>query len=54
LFDYADKVKSDEEAVKMRGQVIARRKQALQAYLERKKLTMDEFYNDPDKSDRVF
>jgi hypothetical protein len=52
--DYADKVKHDEEDVKIREQEIARREQALQAYLERKKLTMDEFYNDPDKSDLVF
>ena len=52
--DYRDKVKRDEETNTLREQEISRREQALQAYLERRNLTIDEFYNDPDKSDRIF
>jgi hypothetical protein len=48
------KVKRDEEINTLREQEISRREQTLQAYLERGNLTIDEFYNDPDKSDRIF
>ena len=54
FFDREEKVKSDEETLRIREEEIARREQALQADLEARKLTVDEFYTDPDKSDRVF
>jgi hypothetical protein len=54
FYDHEKKVKSDEEDVRIREQEITRREKALQDYLDTRKLTIDEFYNDPKKSDRVF
>jgi hypothetical protein len=52
--DCVDKVKHDEDANTIREREISKREKALQAYLEARKLTVDEFYSDPDKSDRLF
>ena len=54
FYNYAEKVKSDKETNKVREEEITRREKALQDYLDARKLTIDEFYNDPEKSDRVF
>jgi len=54
FLDYTKKVQSDEEALRIREEDIARREKALQDYLDARKSTIDEFYNDPKKSDRVF
>jgi predicted transcriptional regulator len=54
FFNREKKVKSDTEANKLREEEIARREKALEAYLAARKLTVDEFYNDPNKPDRVF
>jgi cobyric acid synthase len=54
FLDYTKKVQSDEEANKVREQEISRREKALQDYLDARKLTIGEFYNDPKKSERVF
>ena len=54
FFDYTKKVQNDEESLRIREEEIARREKALQDYLDARKLTIDEFYNDPKKSDRVF
>ena len=48
-----NQIKEHIDSVKRAAKEIERREQALKAYLERRNLTMDEFYNDPDKSDRV-
>ena len=52
--DYAEKVQSDEEAIRIREQEISRKEKALQDYLDVRKLTIGEFYNDPKKSEQVF
>jgi cobyric acid synthase len=54
FLDYTKKVQSDEEALRIREQEITRKEKALQDYLDARKLTIGEFYNDPNKSDRVF
>jgi predicted transcriptional regulator len=54
FYEHAKKVKSDEEANKVREQEISRREKALQDYLDARKLTIDEFYNDRKKSEQVF
>jgi predicted transcriptional regulator len=54
FLDYTDKVKRDEENNRLREQEISRREKALQDYLDARKLTIGEFYNDPKKSERVF
>jgi predicted transcriptional regulator len=54
FYDDADKVKRDEEHNRLREQEISRKEKALQDYLDARKLTIAEFYNDPKKSERVF
>ena len=54
FLDYTKKVRSDEEANKVREQEISRKEKALQDYLDARKLTIGEFYNDPKKSEQVF
>jgi predicted transcriptional regulator len=54
FYDDADKVKRDEETNTLREQEISRKEKALQDYLDARKLTIAEFYNDPKKSERVF
>ena len=51
FFNHEEKVKSDEEANKVREEEIARREQAFQLTLS-KKLTVDDISTIPDKSDR--
>ena len=46
--------KSDEKTNKVREQEISRKEKTLQDYLDARKLTMGEFYNDPKKSEQVF
>ena len=54
FYEHAEKVKSDEEANKVREQEISRKEKALQDYLDARKLTIGEFYNDPKKLEQVF
>jgi hypothetical protein len=54
FLDYTKKVQSDEEAIRIREQEISRKEKALQDYLDVRKLTIGEFYNDPKKSEQVF
>ena len=54
FYDHSDKVKRDEETNTIREQEISRREKALQDYLDARKLTIGEFYNDPKKSEQVF
>jgi predicted transcriptional regulator len=54
FLDYIEKVKRDEEHNRLREQEISRKEKALQDYLDARKLTIGEFYNDPKKSERVF
>jgi predicted transcriptional regulator len=54
FLDYIEKVKRDEETNTLREQEISRKEKALQDYLDARKLTIGEFYNDPKKSERVF
>ena len=54
FLDYTKKVKRDEETNTLREQEISRKEKALQDYLDARKLTIAEFYNDPKKSERVF
>jgi hypothetical protein len=54
FYNHAKKVKNDEEANKVREQEISRKEKALQDYLDARKLTIGEFYNDPEKSEQVF
>ena len=42
------------EALRIREQEITRKEKTLQDYLDARILTIGEFYNDPNKSDRVF
>ena len=54
FLDYTKKVQSDEEALRIREEEITKREKVLQTYLDARKLSIDEFYNGPKKSDRVF
>jgi predicted transcriptional regulator len=54
FLDYTKKVQSDEETNTIREQEISRKEKALQDYLDVRKLTIGEFYNDPKKSEQVF
>ena len=54
FLDYTKKVQSDEEANKVREQEISIKEKALQDYLDARKLTIGEFYNDSKKSEQVF
>jgi hypothetical protein len=54
FLDYIEKVKRDEETNTLREQEISRKEKALQDYLDARKLTIAEFYNDPKKSEQVF
>jgi hypothetical protein len=54
FYKHAEKVKSDEDTLRIREEEIARREKALHDYLDARKLTIDEFHNDPETSDRVF
>ena len=54
FYEHAKKVQNDEESLRIREQEISRREKALQDYLDARKLTVDEFYNDPEKSEPVF
>jgi predicted transcriptional regulator len=54
FYEHADKVEHDEEHIRLREQEISRKEKALQDYLDARKLTIAEFYNDPKKSEQVF